>query len=291
MLLRQGEKIDYKDKKDDLVLEILAYKSALEKIGFPITFRFPDKLFTTTGEGKIESPGAKRLATSIIHNGPNGSEEISYCEKYHFDDAQNIVRTPYKIVIDKTLVIQKKDWDLAVYLRYFYPHYGYNYELVDDKKINENKFEEDRQETKVRTYIHTPELYDFTIERLERVASACGITEKNTQTLKNRLWDYIKNEQDLHGRGYQEFMKLIEEEKFLSIKINVQRAIDNEIIKNFSEDSSWSFVVNGGKGSVICRYNVPDNAVGELVEHYSKATNKKQLTRLINLLGSKAEKI
>lgn len=291
MLLVRGEAVNYKDTKDPYVILINKYRKLLEKQGAPWIFKFDDRLFKTTENGQIETPGAKRLATSVVFSDENGSEEITYCRRYWFDKEGMLKKEPNKIIIDKTLHVSKNDWDLAVYLRYFYPNYGYSFKLVDEKAKNEATISNAILETKVRTYIHTPDLVDFSEAKLRSIAGAYGIYDKQLSAVQNLLWDTVKNEQELHGRGFFEFERLVEQESYLNIKTNVVKAINKDIIRNYTDDSSWSYVTAEGKGAAIVQYTNPANALGELLDHLSLKRNKNVLSRLVTLLGADAVEI
>lgn len=287
MLLINGEMLNI-NSKSAVASQISKYKKELEKIGYPITFKFPQKYFRKLKSGETQSPCAKRLATKINFNGDRGAEEIIYCKRFWNDSNENLVTYPNKIVLNQFLVVEEKDWDLAVYLNYFYPHKDRSYVLFDPKAIERKRHEQELRETKVRAYIHTPDMMGLKDNQVKSLALAYGIIDQEMATLKNRLWDAVKMQEGKTKDGFADFLDLVEKKELLNMRANVQKAIALDIIRKFEDKAkTWAYPnEKGGVGSAIMKYVNPEAAFGELIAHFS--TEAKDYEALLSVLGKDA---
>lgn len=286
MLLVNGEVIDLSGRKA-IEKEIAKKKKELEdELGWPVVFRFPEKFFVKLSNGQIQTPGAKRLATKINFHGEKGSMEMIYCKRYWNDANDNIARFPNKIVMDRTLIVNEKDWDLAVFLRYYYPQYGNKYEVVNQKKIESNRFELNLFETKARNYIHTSEEAGITEDNLRILALAYGIDNDDIIAIKNNLWDAVQIDQHKTKQGYTRFLDLIEREDLITIRANVQKAIKLDIIRDYKANKqAWAYRADkDAMGKVIMRYKDANNAIGELVSFLN--SKNKAYKELLGILSN-----
>ncbi len=286
MLLIDGEKADLKGKSSS-EKQIAAYKLKLDKeYGWPVVFKFPDKLFKQTSNGSTESPCAKRISPRIPFNSENGAEEIIYCKRYWHDANKDIVMFPNKIVIDKILTVKEEDWDLAVYLAFFSKSIGRSYVILNAKKDAEDKHQLYLQETKVRSYIHTPEEKGLSEDALRRIAYSYGIDAHNIQIVQNSLWEAVRKLQLKSKTSYKDFLNLLVDNERIDLKANIHIAIKQELIKDFEDQSqTWAFVGKKGElGRVITRYK--SNALEELEDYLVK--NNKEYKNLCNTMGDLA---
>lgn len=289
MILVNGEILKINDKTSPLATEIRKHRDYLKKeIGFPVVFRFPDKYFKKTEDGQIETPGAKRYTTKLNFHGERGSEEIIYCARYWRDANDNIVHYPHHVIIDKTLIVQEKDWDLAVFMRFFNNEHGKSYELIDNKAKHAKKIKNRKLQARVQSIINTPDEVGFSLEKLRIVALGYGISSENNDEMQNMLWDQVYAEQIKSKKGFRNFLNTVEQNDLLLIKANLHKAISSNLIKNYSgHKQTWSYVkADGEMGAAIMRYKTEVNAVMELAEYYQH--DKKAFQQLIELLGSDA---
>ena len=284
MLLVNGEVLDINGEKEIEKL-VKKYKEELEEIGFPVSFKFPDKYFIRLRTGELQTPGTKSFTTRINTNTERGAEELVYCQRYWFDNDGNMLRHPNKIRINTTLTVEEKDWDLAVFLRYFYPHYGMNYELNNEKEKAKVKFDKESIETEVRTYIYSPASKKVSEEKYRQIALAMGVVNDNFMQLQNSLWDAVKEAEKKTKQGYQQFLDIVKKTSLLTVRSNVQKAIKANIIKKFPEQNQiWAYVDEGGTaGNMICRYKDPNDAVTDIVNHFNRV--KKSYEEFLKLLG------
>jgi hypothetical protein len=266
MLLVNGEIVDLSGRQP-IEKEIAKYKKDLEnEVGWPIVFRFPENLFVKLSNGTIQTPGPKRFATKINFHGDKGTMEMMYCKRYWQDPNDNLAHYPNKIIMDRTLIVNEEDWDLAVFLRYYYPQYGYKYELVNQKKIESNKFELSLAETKVRNYIHTSEDAGISESDLRSMALSYGIDSEDIMTLKNNLWETVKSDQLRTSEGYSRFLNLVGDDKLVAIKSMIHKAVGLNIIHDYKEKKkTWAYSTEDDvMGKAIMRYKDSNNSMGEL---------------------------
>ena len=288
MLLVNGEAINLNGEREIEKL-VKKYKKELDEIGFPVMFKFKDHLYTRTGTGELQFPGTKSFTTRINLSTPErGAEEMIYCKRHWNDNDGNILRYPNKVKLKQSLSIEEGDWELAVFLKYFYPHYGVDYDLFDSRVKAKATFDKEALETKVRTFIFSPSSKKISEAKYKKLAWSFGAKADTFMELQNNLWAIIKDKETRTGKGYQQFIKAADDPTTYTIRPNVQTAIAQKLIKKFpTKNNAWAYLDEAGEyGEAIMKYKDPNNAEAELVSYLEE--NNNEYNTLLGKLGSDA---
>lgn len=299
MFLLDGEKLNIQGtkaaKEGSIEYTIKQAKKELENaIGYPVTFRIARKFTTVTEEGLIEKPGMKRLSPTVRIEGSDGTQYLTYCERFIRDSEGNAEIYPRKITFSDTLILDKNQWELAVFMYKFCKNS--KIEMLDPKGDHRKLNQERKDQSKVSDMIYNPELHGLSQEDLTQIAMSYGINTVGVDIaiIQNMLFDLIKTQQEASKTstsitiGYKGFIESAKLNELTYVRANVYKAIEIGKIKAFREYSqTWAYVAPTGEmGLSITQYNDEFNKHEELAQFFIQ--NQAKYIELINVLGKDA---
>ena len=121
-------------------------------------------------------------------------------------------------------------------------------------------------------------------ELLRMIAAAWGVSQahqkrKSLPEIRVELFGIIESNEkkhDVSGRGFDTFLMEIKSRERIVLRANIQRAIDNKIIKYDKNNFTWKYVTNDQVISILSTrfFNNPDNG---LFDYFLRDDDKRRI--------------
>lgn len=268
------------------ITDIMTAKEELDNIGYPIMFKLQSRLIKVDKKGNAEYPAAKRMVSRKQYKTEESNDDVIYCERFKHDENDNIDFYPRKIIFEKMLIIDKEDWEKAVFLYAIAPKS--DLVLYNPGKETRELAAKRSKLAKITGCIYTPEAFGLTDSLINKIALSYGIITDDLDYAKNRLFDAVKLAEEGSNQGFDNFLEVIKLGEVVNIKANIQIGVENGKIKAFKDQSlTWAFTSEEGKiGENITSYKSESTKIDELVQFYLH--NNDQYKVFLSVLGKLA---
>lgn len=235
MFFIDGEKLDMREASNPHVKKIKDGMTFLEKMGLPVTFKFPNFLVKADSDnpGKMVYPMPFTLQLVDFVDGT----EWRWCKSFSYDEHRNVKYTPTSLEVERISSFGKEELEIAFFLYFISSRCldGENKNAFKDKwfmleDINKEArifADKQRKEADLSFYIYSDKS-PLKADELIKLSKAMFIPtiDKNLDIVRNNMYNNINGNEAKLNLFYQ----LMEDSVNLEARYCVQEAFDGKML-------------------------------------------------------------
>ena len=235
MFFIDGEKLDLRENSNPFVKKIKEGMDFLEKMGLPVTFKFPDYLVRTDpdNQGKMVYPMPFTLQLVDYVDGV----EWRWCKTFSYDKDRNIEYKPTSLEVERITQFGKDELEIAFFMYFISSRCldGGNVNTIKDKwfmleDINKEArifADKQRKQADLSFYIYSDKS-PLKANELIKLSKALFIptVDKNLDIVRNNMYNNINGNEAKLNLFYQ----LMNDSVNLEARYCVQEAFDGKML-------------------------------------------------------------